>query len=308
MIGFWTARGVDGFRVDAVTQLMKDPELRDEPPAPGPPALPLHPELAALGEVHARNHPEITLALAALREAAGDALLVGEVYLPAAQLAPYLDYFDLVFSFEFLHSPWEADALEAAIAGSAALERVAWVLSNHDFPRLAGRGGPEAGQIAALLSLTLPGAAFIYQGDEIGMLDGPVAEPAIDRAGRDAFRHPMQWDPTPSGGFTTSARPWLPLTDPERVSVAAQRQDEGSTLHLYRRLIALRRDLKGDFELLESPPGVIAFRRGEHLVAVNLGSQPQPVRDGGELVLTLGDDGTGPLAPGAARVLHLAVV
>ncbi len=61
VIGFWTARGVDGFRVDAVTQLMKDPELRDEPPALGPPPLPLHPELAALGEVHARNHPEITL-------------------------------------------------------------------------------------------------------------------------------------------------------------------------------------------------------------------------------------------------------
>jgi len=130
----------------------------------------------------------------------------------------------------------------------------------------------------------------------------------IDRAGRDAFRHPMQWEPTPSGGFTTSAKPWLPLTDPERVSVAAQRQDERSILHLYRRLIGLRRDLRGDFELLESPPGMIAFRRGEQLVAVNLGSQPQPVMDSGELLLTLGDDGVGPLAPGAARVLHLGAV
>ena len=130
----------------------------------------------------------------------------------------------------------------------------------------------------------------------------------ISLAKRDAFRHPMQWEPTRSGGFTTSAKSWLPLTDPERVSVAAQRQDEGSILHLYRRLIGLRRDLHGDFELLESPPGVIAFRRGEHLVAVNLGTQPQPVMDSGEPVLTLDDDGVGPLAPGAARALHLGVV
>ena len=308
VIGFWTERGVDGFRVDAVTQLMKDPELRDEPRALGPPPLPLHPELAALGEVHARNHPEITLALAALREAAGDALLVGEVYLPSSQLAPYLEYFDLVFSFEFLHSPWDADALEAAIASSAALERVAWVLSNHDFQRLAGRGGPAAGQLAALLSLTLPGAAFIYQGDEIGILDGPGAEPAIDRAGRDAFRHPMQWEPSPTGGFTTSAKPWLPLTDPERVSVAVQRDEPGSILDLYRRLIEMRRELQGNFELLESPPGVIAFRRGAHLVAVNLGSRAQPIASSGEVLLAVGGDGLGPLAAGAGRILHLGGV
>ena len=308
IVGFWVDRGVDGFRVDAVTQLMKDPELRDEPVALGPPPLPLHPELADLGEVNARNHPEITIALAALREAAGDALLVGEVYLPSAQLAPYLDYFDLVFTFEFLHSSWDAEALAGAIASSAALERVAWVLSNHDFPRLAGRGGPEAAQLAALLLLTLPGAAFIYQGDEIGMLDGPGAQLPIDRAGRDAFRHPMQWQPTPNAGFTTSKKPWLPLIDPVRVSVAAQRQDEGSILHLYRRLIEMRRELQGDFELLDSPPGVIAFRRGTHLIAVNLGTQEQIVADSGEVVLVLADDGVGPLAAGAARVLLLRAV
>ena len=69
------------------------------------------------------------------------------------------------------------------------------MLSNHDFPRLATRLGADAARAAALLLLTLPGAAFVYQGDEIGMADGPGGDPPVDRAGRDAHRHPMQWEP-----------------------------------------------------------------------------------------------------------------
>ena len=99
--------------------------------------------------------------------------------------------------------------------------------------------------------LTLPGPAFIYQGDEIGMVDGPGADPPVDRAGRDAHRHPMQWEAEPDGGFTTGG-PWLPLTDPEQRSVAAQRGQGGSMLELYRRLIEFRRDLTGPLELVLS--------------------------------------------------------
>ncbi len=261
VIGFWRERGVDGFRVDAVQQLMKDAELRDDPPASGAFPLPLHPELAELEGVHSRTDPEIWRALEALRAAAGDALLVGEVYVPSDALGLYLEHLDLAFAFEFLHAPWDAERLGAVIERAAGLERVAWALSNHDFPRLATRLGPDAVRAAALLLLTLPGATFVYQGDEIGMADGAGGSPPLDRAGRDVHRHPMQWEPGPGGGFT-AGEPWLALTDPDRRSVAAQRDDPDSILALHRRLIALRRELRGPLELRDLGPGVLAYARG----------------------------------------------
>src|SRR4051795_10700160 len=238
---FWLDRGVDGFRLDAIDRLVKDAELRDAPPASAPFALPLHEEYAELEHLYSANSPDIGAALASIREAAGDALLVGEVYLPAADVTPYLEHLDLAFAFELFHSPFEREKLDAAIEAAAALGTgTAWVLSNHDFPRVATRWGREHVREAAELLLTLPGTAFMYQGEEIGMADGPGATPPIDRAGRDGARHPMQWDRSASGGFTTGA-PWLPAVDPEERNVADQRDDPDSLLNLYRDLIARRR-------------------------------------------------------------------
>ncbi len=242
VLRFWIDRGVDGFRVDAVQQLMKDPELRDDPLATTPFVLPLGDEYGRLDHVHSEAGPEIAVALRAMREAAGDALLVGEVYRPTKDLGPYLEHLDLAFAFELLHAPFEEERLAEVVADAGEVGRVAWALSNHDFPRLATRFGEERAEAAAEFLLGLPGTVFLYQGDEIGMVDGPGAEPPFDRAGRDAHRHPMQWEPEPLGGFTTGD-PWLPLTDPERRSVAAQRGAEGSALELHRRLIAKRREL-----------------------------------------------------------------
>src|SRR3954463_15755136 len=246
VVRFWLDRGADGFRLDAIDPLRKAPERRAAPPANGPPPLPLTKEAARLDHVHSANSPDIGQALTALREAAEDALLVGEVDPPSAKIPPYLDHLDAAFGFELFHSPWDRDSLAAAIAGGVALERneqpaTAWVLSNHDFPRLPNRYGAENVRAAALLLLPLPGPAFVYQGDEIGMADGPGADPPYDRAGRDGARHPMQWDPTENGGFTTG-RPWLPAVDPAERNVEAQRDDPGSLLTLYRDLVALRRE------------------------------------------------------------------
>ena len=202
VVRFWLDRGVDGFRVDAVNVIVKDAELRNDPPASGRFPLPLVGESAELDHVYSANRPEVTQALAALREAAGDALLVGEVYLPTTEYPRYLEHLDLVFAFELLFSPWKAASLRAAIEPAAALKRVAWVLSNHDFDRLATRVGEQNVRAAAELLLTLPGAAFIYQGDELGLPNGPGHEPPYDRAGRDRLRHPMQWDASSAGGFT----------------------------------------------------------------------------------------------------------
>ena len=127
------------------------------------------------------------------------------------KLAPYLEHVDCAFAFELLHAPWDAARVPRRDHGRArsAARRpgVAWVLSNHDFPRLPDRVGARNARAAALLALTLPGAVFVYQGDEIGMADGPGADPPHDRAGRDRHRHPMRWDDdAPHGGFTRPRR------------------------------------------------------------------------------------------------------
>jgi alpha-glucosidase len=301
VIRFWLDRGVDGFRVDALERLVKDAELRDDPPASAPFALPLPEEYARLEHLYSTNSPDIRQALESLREAAGDELLVGEVYLPAAQVTPYLDSLDLAFAFELFHARWEPDGLRAAIAAASALARegasaTAWVLSNHDFPRLATRFGPENVRAAAMLLLTLPGTAFVYQGEEIGMADGPGAEPPIDRAGRDGARHPMQWDASPAGGFS-AGRPWLPAVDPAERNVAAQRDDPGSLLVLYRDLIALRRELSGAARPVESEDGVLAYRRGRHLVAINVTGEERGAPPHGQVLLSTHADGSDAGAP-----------
>ena len=239
VVRFWLARGADGFRVDALTAIVKDAQLRDDPPATGSFPLPHTGEFGELEHVYSSNRAEAVDALEALREAAGDALLVGEVYLGTAEYERWLEHLDLVFAFELLFAPWEPEALRAAIEPAKALKRVAWVMSNHDFERLATRVGKENLRAAAELLLTLPGTAFIYQGDEIGLPSGPGHDPPYDRHGRDRLRHPMQWDASPTGGFTTS-EPWLEPIDPETRNVEAQRADPESLLNYYRHLIQTR--------------------------------------------------------------------
>lgn len=275
VIRFWAGRGVDGFRVDAVQQLMKDANLRDDPLATTPLLLPLGDEYGRLDHVHSEAGPEIHVALEAMREAAGDALLIGEIYRPTRDLGPYLEHLDLAFAFELLHAPFEAKRLAEVVREGAAQGRVAWALSNHDFPRLGTRFGSGRAALAATLLMTLPGPTFIYQGDEIGMVDGPGAHPPFDRAGRDPYRHPMQWEPEPRGGFTTGD-PWLSLTDPERVSVARQRGDRASLLELYRRLIARRRELSGPVDA-QADGDTLCLRRGRQTVSLDLSGTERAV-------------------------------
>jgi oligo-1,6-glucosidase/alpha-glucosidase len=298
VLRFWIERGADGYRIDAIDRLMKDPELRDDPPASEPYGLPLSEEEAKLALSNSRNGPGTSEALAKMREAVGDAFLVGEVYLPSARWQPYIEHFDAAFAFELLLASWEAPVLNAAIEACAATGKAAWALSNHDFGRLATRFGRENARAAAMMLLTLPGPAFLYQGDEILQGDGPpdgyrtlrsrpsrlLQAPRYDRAGRDRFRHPMQWDGSPGGGFT-SGRAWLSPVDPAERNVEAQRDDPGSELSLTRELIALRRELGGEFELLDAAEGVVAYRRGGHTVAVNTTAEPRPVPLRGEPLL-----------------------
>jgi alpha-glucosidase len=296
-VRFWIDRGVAGYRVDAIDRLLKDAQLRDDPPASEPFGLPLRDDESKLALTNSRNAPDTGAALAKIREAVGDALLVGEVYLPSAKWQPYLESLDAAFAFELLHAPWDAERLRAAIDATTRRPGAAWVLSNHDFGRLVTRFGPENAHAAALMLLTLPGPAFLYQGDEIGLGDGPGAERVYDRAGRDRYRHPMQWDASPSGGFTTGDA-WLSPVDPAQTNVEAQREDPRSTLSLVRDLLALRRVLGEGLELVEAPPGVLAYRRGDHLIAINTSGEDRRIPVLGEAVLET--------TPGAFRDRTLA--
>jgi alpha-glucosidase len=305
VVRFWLDRGVDGFRLDALDRLMKDPELRDDPPRTTAPPLPLHADHGTLDHVHSRNAPDIGIGVKALRDAAPGALLVGEVYLPTAELGPYLDHLDLAFSFELYHAPFAPGGIRAAIAAGVDQRRVAWVLSNHDFARLPTRVGEDNVRLAAMLLLTLPGCAFVYQGDELGLPDGPGGPVPLDRAGRDAYRHPMPWSAeAPNHGFTTGT-PWLPVATAPGGSVAEQEQDPGSLLHLHRRLNALRGDLPAaGLEFVDTDdPDLLAYRRGDHTVALNFGGATVP-RPPGEVVLATNPVQSDGLAPHAGVIVR----
>jgi alpha-glucosidase len=290
VIRYWIARGVDGFRLDAIDRLGIDPELRDDPPRTGPPPLPALAAGPQLDPVYSRDGPGIAAALRHLREAAGDHLLVGEVYLPAPHVRPYLEHVDLAFCFELLHADFDAQAIAKAVRRAllpgGGGRGLAWVLSNIDFPRLASRVGAGAERVAALLLLTLPGVVFIHQGDEIGMTDGPGATPSLDRAGRDTHRHPMQWERSPHGGFTTGA-PWLPLIDPAARNVADQDRDPLSLLALYRAATSIRQTLGDGIRVLDDvPEGLLAYLRGpDTMVVLNLTREPRPCPVAGRVIL-----------------------
>ena len=142
VLRFWLDRGVDGYRIDAIDRLLKDAQLRDDPPASEAFGLPLSEDEARLAphELAQRaGHGRGAGRRSARRPATR--CLVGEVYLPSAKWQPYLDHFDAVFAFELLQSPWEAEPLRRAIDATTSRPGAAWVMSNHDFGRLATRFG-----------------------------------------------------------------------------------------------------------------------------------------------------------------------
>jgi alpha-glucosidase len=154
--------------------------------------------------------------------------------------------------------------------------------------------------------MTLPGTATLYQGDEIGQGLGPGGDPPFDRFGRDVFRHPMQWDAMPRGGFST-AEPWLPLTDPAERNVADQRADPNSLLHFWRELIKLRRELGSGFRIVDLDPSLVAYERGDMLVVINAGEDVQVVPPG-EAVFATSDavSQSRKLAPGDGALISPA--
>jgi alpha-glucosidase len=294
----WLDRGVDGFRLDATRQLIKDDQLRDNPPNPDyhdglPPYDALLPE-------YTTDRPETFDVLAGMRAVVGDALLLAEMYLPVQRLAHYYGAVHLPSNMHLISTPYRAEDIGALIETyEAALPPGAWpnwVLSNHDRSRVASRVGAAQAKVAAMLLLTLRGTPIVYYGDEIGMTDVAVdvARDPVERltpgigAGRDPERSPMRWTSAVHGGFCRpDVTPWLPegrLT----VNVADQDGDPDSMLTLYRSLIALRRAEPalslGPYVPVRAADGVLAYRRGSFLVVLNLSSSPRAVAVQGGVV------------------------
>jgi alpha-glucosidase len=291
----WRERGADGFRIDACTRIAKDPERRDDPPRTTPSPFNWHPEYGALDHVRSKDGPGIGAALAAIREAAGDAPLVAEATLPNEQLGRYLEHVDACFAFELQAAAWTAPALNHALGRALELEDgLAWVLGNHDVPRLASRVGPERAAAAAVLLLTLPGPVFVYQGDELGLADGPAPGQPLDRAGRDGARTGIPWQAGAAHAGFTTGEPWLPVAEPSGWAggtAAEQRSDGGSHAALHRDVIALRRELSGPATTVDLGPDTVAFARGDAVVAIRPDGGPVAAPEGRLLLRTARGDG-----------------
>jgi alpha-glucosidase len=300
VVRFWLDRGVDGFRIDVIHRIAKDPELRDNPvidPAHG---------FYGQEHVHDENHPDVHEMLRGLRrlvDTYDERMLVGEVYiLDPAAVARYYGHGDelhLAFNFSLMRQPWRADAMAREIARFDALvPPEGWpdlVLSSHDAPRHASRYddpalGEARARVAAMMLLCARGTPFLYYGEEIGMrnveipperLQDPLARTLHPNVSRDPERTPLPWEPEPGAGFTTG-EPWLPLgPDVATRNVATARADRASLPWLYRDLITLRRAVpalhRGSFALLDAPEDVFAFERRHGaqgaFVALNFGSK-----------------------------------
>ncbi len=319
ILRFWLDRGVDGFRVDAVPAMAKRAGLPDADYDDN--------SLFAAAEWTDNPHWDVDEVHDILRgwrrlieEYGAERMFVAEAVVNGpGRLARYVrpDELHTAFNFEYVHARWDAGQLLRIIDGTlAALGPIGapptWSLSSHDETRHLTRfGRPQAigghdpegaatdlvlgarrARAALLLTLALPGGAYLYQGEELGLPeveDLPVEvlqDPVFlrsrgERRGRDGCRVPLPWEGgAPPYGFSAAGTTtWLPQpVDWAALTVAAQERDPRSMLRFYREAIALRRKLDdlrgGDLTWLPSPDGALAFRRGQELVCVvNLGDE-----------------------------------
>jgi alpha-glucosidase len=304
ILRFWLDRGVDGFRIDVADYLVKDPALPDVAGLPAGTRRPWEDQ----DELH-----EIYRSWRQLIESyPRAAVFVGEIWLkPLTRLRAFLggDQLHTAFNFDYLGTPWDAARLREVIdttlmsIGAAA----PWVLSNHDVTRHVTRygradtshgwqldpGSPDLAlgtrraRAAILLSLALPGGAYLYQGEELGLWevedipDELIADPIFERTdhfvrGRDGCRVPLPWlagQPGFGFGLPTGAAPWLPQPAAWHTLAAdVQAGDPGSMLELYRAALAIRRahaEFADDtLTWLDAQDGVLAFGRPGGLVCV----------------------------------------
>jgi alpha-glucosidase len=334
VLRFWLDRGVDGFRVDVAQALVKADGLPDfnddlqaifngEVPANTAPFY----DQEGVHEIYREWRAE-------LDSYPGERAMVAEAWVnPLERLARYVrpDEFHQAFNFSFLQTAWNAADLRAGMVESlrtndAVGAPATWVLSNHDVIRpvsrlgftydhispwlAAGEPAPDLtlgtrrARAAAMLMLALPGSAYIYQGEELGLpevIDLPAEarqDPTFhstggDILGRDGCRVPLPWErDAPGYGFGTSGNTWLP--QPDSFGPLAVDQQTGrpeSMLEMYRSLLAIRRSrgiAAGDVDLVDLEDDLVIFDittdAGTTRVMVNLSEQDCPILPAAELL------------------------
>ncbi|MFG2646594.1 glycoside hydrolase family 13 protein [Streptomyces sp. NPDC048436] len=341
ILRFWLDLGIDGFRIDVAHGLVKAAGLPDigheeQVKLLGSQAVPYF-DQDGVHEIY-REWRKI------LEEYAGERIAVAEAWTPTVERsALYLrpDELHQAFNFEYLTTPWDAAELRAVIERSlSAMNSVdapaTWVLSNHDVVRHSTRfaDGDEArglrrARAATLLMLALPGSAYIYQGEELGLPevtelpDEVRQDPAFFRSAgqdgtRDGCRVPLPWsgERAPFGFGPAEGGPsWLPQPASWKgLTVEAQEGDPHSTLEFYRGALAVRREHPAlgagrDVEWLPAPEGVLAFRRttprGSVVCTVNLTADAVTIPTPGTVLLAsagLGESGAETSLPADSTV------
>jgi alpha-glucosidase len=351
ILTFWLDKGVDGFRVDVAHGLSKAPGLpdfrRDEEYWNTPPEERIDNPYFGHEGVHEiyRDWREL------INEYDGERILCAEAFVePLRKMALWVrpDEMHQAFNFPFLVTRWDGEKMREVINESlSAFHEVGapstWVLSNHDqvrhatrlaldpaastADRITGIGplttpkpdaalGLHRARAATTMMLALPGVAYLYQGEELGLpeavdipdeyrQDPTFFRTAGEQYGRDGCRVPIPWEAAePSYGFGGSGLTWLP--QPEVYKAFSRDQQvgvEGSTLELYTKLLRLRKELQlgnGTFAWIEgTPENVLGFTNNGVSVFINYSTEDF-VLPGGKILVDSGQSSSGVLAPNTA--------
>ena len=326
---FWLDLGVDGFRVDVALALMKDmtyPDLDD----PEGISLAMRMDLddgspeSMARRLKVANSPvldrdevqDIYREWRALMDSyPGEHMAVAEAWVPPERAARYVahDTLHQIFNFDFMGAAWDADRIRTVIQEtfnglSSVRAPATWALSNHDTPRVVTRlGGGALGRdrarALALIAHALPGAVYVYQGEELGLEDAELPDEARqdpvwfrtngEAVGRDGARVPLPWVAgATSCGFSASHITWLPQPYGwDEFSVDQQEADPRSTLNLYREILHLRKSHPAfvhdacEMPLIES--GILAITRDYGFMClVNCSDDDKDMEVNGRLLVT----------------------
>lgn len=339
VLRFWLDRGVDGFRVDVAHGLYKEASLRDQV-RPDPKEVKAAESAQSMVERTLRDEPmweqpEVHDVYRRWRRVLddypGERMAVAEAWTQTAEaMAEFIrpDELHQAFNFGFLGTPWSAKEFAHVInhsieAVSAAAAAPTWVLSNHDVERHPTRygGGPVGlarARAATLVMLALPGSAYLYQGEELGLEQVDVPPEArqdpswfrTGQPGRDGCRVPLPWSgDAPPYGFGGTGQPWIPQPDDwGGLTVEAQSADADSTLAFYRRALAMRREVftgADETTVADTKGKRLVVRRAAVTVVLNASRKPKPLPPG-EVLISSGPVAHGILPPDTAAWVRQA--
>ncbi|WP_144208352.1 alpha-glucosidase [Shewanella donghaensis] len=296
-VDFWLKKGVDGFRLDAITFCYHDEQLRDNPAKPkdqrqgrgfsedNPYAYQYH--------YYNNTRPQTVGFIEELRALINKypgAVTLGEVSSEdsLATMAEYTqgdDRLHMAYSFELLTNDFSAayirqtvEELEASIGDGWPC----WAIGNHDVQRVATRWGkgetnPAMVKMLNAMLFSLRGSVCSYQGEELGLTEAPIAFSELQDPfgiafwpmfkGRDGCRTPMPWVKSHrQAGFSESSKAWLPIpAEHNAIAVDVQEADKQSNLHAYRHFLNWRKQFPslvvGEIEFIDVDNNVLAFVR-----------------------------------------------